>query len=77
IAGNLEFGNSSGYYLQINNGGTLHLGATGRLFTTAASGLIYVAASSGAEIAGRERSALISADDGARLDAASGFDMTL
>uniref|UniRef100_UPI0035B19B1B two-partner secretion domain-containing protein n=1 Tax=Methyloversatilis sp. TaxID=2569862 RepID=UPI0035B19B1B len=70
IAGNLEFGNSSGYYLQINNGGTLHLGATGRLFTTAASGLIYMAAGSGG-------TATFSADDGARLDAASGFDMTL
>ena len=70
IAGNLEFGNSSGYYLQINNGGTLHLGATGRLFTTAASGLIYMAAGSGG-------TASFSADDGARLDAASGFDMTL
>ncbi|WP_430435275.1 filamentous hemagglutinin N-terminal domain-containing protein [Methyloversatilis sp.] len=70
IAGNLEFGNSNGYYLQINNGGTLHLGATGRLFTTAASGLIYMAAGSGG-------TATFSADDGARLDAASGFDMTL
>ncbi|MDY0055154.1 MAG: filamentous hemagglutinin N-terminal domain-containing protein, partial [Methyloversatilis sp.] len=70
IAGNLEFGNSSGYYLQINNGGTLHLGATGRLFTTAASGLIYLAAGGGG-------TATFSADDGARLDAAAGFDMTL
>ncbi|MBL8467975.1 two-partner secretion domain-containing protein, partial [Methyloversatilis discipulorum] len=70
IAGNLEFGNSSGYYLQINNGGTLHLGASGRLFTTAASGLIYLAAGGGG-------TATFSADDGARLDAAAGFDMTL
>ncbi|MBC7206635.1 MAG: hypothetical protein H5U27_08960, partial [Methyloversatilis sp.] len=70
IAGNLEFGNSSGYYLQINNGGTLHLGATGRLFTTAASGLIYLASGSGG-------TATFSADDGARLDAATGADMTV
>ncbi|WP_018412869.1 two-partner secretion domain-containing protein [Methyloversatilis thermotolerans] len=70
VTGSMQFGNSSGYYLQIGAGGTLHIAASGRLSTDAAAGMIYMAA-------GSAGSALFSADEGARIDAASGADLTL
>jgi filamentous hemagglutinin family protein len=70
ITGSLTFGNSSGYYLQILNGGNLHLGASGRLATTTVNGMIYLAAGAGG-------SALLSADDGAAIQVGDGTTLTL
>ena len=70
VDGALDFGSSTGYYLQLNNGGVLHLGATGVLRTTSSSSVIYLASGNGGV-------ATVSADDGARVIAASGADLFL
>ncbi|MBU0858155.1 MAG: filamentous hemagglutinin N-terminal domain-containing protein, partial [Gammaproteobacteria bacterium] len=68
VTGDFTFGNSSSYYLQVGNGGELHIGSTGRLTTTGANGLIYFAGGNGG-------AARFSADDGAVIEA--GADTTL
>ncbi|AOF82424.1 hypothetical protein BSY238_2488 [Methyloversatilis sp. RAC08] len=70
LTGNLAFGNNSGYYLQVGNGGTLHLGATGSLTTTTSNGLLNLSAGSGGVAA-------FTAAAGSVIDVADGTSLTL
>jgi hypothetical protein len=70
VTGNLAFGNSSGYYLQVGNGGTLHLGATGSLTTSTSNGLFYLSAGTGGVAA-------FTAAAGSVIDVADGTSLTL
>ncbi|MDP3874590.1 MAG: filamentous hemagglutinin N-terminal domain-containing protein, partial [Methyloversatilis sp.] len=70
VTGNLAFGNTSGYYLQVGNGGTLHLGATGSLTTSTGNGLLYLSAGTGGVAA-------FTAAAGSVIDVADGTLLTL